>query len=112
MDHYTRSSLNFFAALTVDRLSTRRLDEVWIQKQIRDRRSRIIPVWRSRNLLTGADELKPVLLSAADLDDQSALEEHAVLLGSCGDTVYFAIDLSEESESVAARFGNDASLCV
>lgn len=108
MDHYTRSSFNYFAALKVDRLSVRRLDADWIRKQIREGRSRIIPVWRSRNLLAGAEELKPVLLSVRDLDDAPALEDHAVLLGCRGDTVYFAVELPEESEGIADRFGGDA----
>lgn len=109
MDHYTRSSFNFFAALDVDRMSVRRLDADWIREQIRGGRSRIVPVWRSQNLLTGADELKPVLLSAQDLDDPAVLEEQAILLGCRGETVYFAVELPEESEGAAERFGDDAS---
>lgn len=109
MDHYTRSSFNFFAALDVDRMSVRRLDAAWIREQIRGGRSRIVPVWRSQNLLTGADELKPVLLSARDLDDPAVLEEQAILLGCRGETVYFAVELPEESEGAAERFGGDAS---
>lgn len=109
MDHYTRSSFNFFATLSLDRLSIRRLDADWIRQQIQHGRSRIVPVWRSQNLLTGAEDLKPVLLSAGDLGDVSGLEDQAVLLGRGGDTVYFAVELPDESEHFEERFGGDAT---
>lgn len=109
MDHYRRSSFNFFAALDVDRLSVRRLDSGWIRQQIREGRSRIVPVWRSQNLLAGAEALKPVLLSVQDLEDTGMLEERAVLLGRRGDTVYFAVELPAEKEQVAERYGADAN---
>ncbi|MDX1515012.1 MAG: NAD(+) diphosphatase, partial [Gammaproteobacteria bacterium] len=108
MDHFARSSLNFFAALPVDRLSGRRLDALWIRERIRDSRSRIVPVWRSRNLLAGAEELRPVLLSPADLGDPSGLENHAVLLGSRGETVYFAVELVDPATDLAGRVGDNA----
>jgi NAD+ diphosphatase len=108
MDHYQRSSRNFFSALSVDRMSTRRLDEAWIRKQIRDGRSRIVPVWRSRNLLSGGDALQPVLLSAADLEDHPNLEETVVLLGRDGETVYFAVELPAENDEAEQRYGEDA----
>jgi len=108
MDHYQRSSRNFFSALSVDRLSTQRLDEAWIRKQIHDDRSRIVPVWRSRNLLTGDDALRPVLLSATDLEDHPDLEETLVLLGRDGDTVYFAVELPAENDDAGQRYGEGA----
>lgn len=109
MDHYTRSSLNFFAAQSVDRLPARRPDDNWIRNRIRDTRSRIVPIWRSRNLLSGADALHPVLLSALDLADHPALEEHCVFLGCQGETVYFAVEIPAENDDAPSRFGNEAN---
>ncbi len=108
MDHFSRSSLNFFVSRSVDRMTTRRPDAEWIRERIRDRRTRIVPVWRSRNLLTGEDALKPVLLSAADLEDYPGLERSAVLLGQREDTVYFAFELPAEFEDVPLRYGRGA----
>lgn len=108
MDHYSRSSLNFFASWSVDRISSRRPDADWIRERIRDHRSRIVPVWRSRNLLAGDETLKPVLLSAADLEDYPALEQSAVLLGQSGDTVYFAVELPADSDDAPRRYGHGA----
>ncbi len=108
MDHFSRSSLNFFVSRSVDRMTTRRLDAEWIRQRIRDRRTRIVPVWRSRNLLAGEEALKPVLLSAADLEHLPGLEESVVLLGQDGDTVYFAVELPAESEDDPGRFGQGA----
>jgi NAD+ diphosphatase len=89
-------------------MSTRRLDEAWIREQIHDGRSRIVPVWRSRNLLSGGDALQPVLLSAADLEDHPNLEETVVLLGRDGETVYFAVELPAENDEAEQRYGEDA----
>lgn len=108
MDHFSRSSLNFFVSRSVDRMSTRRPDAEWIREQFRDQRTRIVPVWRSRNLLAGEDALKPVLLSAVDLADNPALEQSAVLLGQREDTVYFAVELPAESEDAPRRYGRGA----
>lgn len=108
MDHRSRSSLNFFASLSVDRISARRLDPEWIRNQVWDASSRIVPVWRSRNLLAGDEVLKPVLLSASDLEDYPELEASAVLLGQQGDTVYFAVELPAESEDAPERYGRGA----
>lgn len=108
MDHFSRSSLNFFVSRSVDRMTTRRPDVEWIRERFRDQRTRIVPVWRSRNLLIGEDALKPVLLSVADLADEPALEESAVLLGQREDTVYFAVELPAESEDAPQRYGRGA----
>jgi NAD+ diphosphatase len=108
MDHFSRSLLNFFVSSSVDRMTTRRPDAEWIRERIRDRRTRIVPVWRSRNLLTGEDELRPVLLSVADLQDHPALERAAVLLGQREDTVYFAVELPPEFDDAPRRFGPGA----
>jgi len=108
MDHFSRSLLNFFVSHSVDRMTTRRPDAEWIRERIRDQRTRIVPVWRSRNLLTGGDALRPVLLSAADLQDYPALERSAVLLGQREDTVYFAVELPAESEDAPRRYGPGA----
>ncbi len=108
MDHFSRSSLNFFVSLSVDRMSSRRPDAEWIRERIRDRSSRIVPVWRSRNLLAGVEALKPVLLSSTDLADFPALERSAVLLGQREDTVYFAVELPAETEDAPRRYGQGA----
>lgn len=108
MDHFSRSSLNFFVSRSVDRMTTRRPDAAWIRERIRDRRTRIVPVWRSRNLLEGEEALKPVLLSASDLQDHPALEQSAVLLGQHGETVYFAVELPAEADDAPRRYGRGA----
>ncbi len=108
MDHFSRSSLNFFVSRSVDRMTTRRPDAEWIRERIRDQRTRIVPVWRSRNLLAGEEALTPVLLSVADLQDYPALEQSAVLLGQRGDTVFFAVELPAESEDAPRRYGGGA----
>ncbi|HSS64345.1 MAG TPA: NAD(+) diphosphatase, partial [Gammaproteobacteria bacterium] len=108
MDHFSRSLLNFFVSSSVDRMTTRRPDADWIRERIRDHRTRIVPVWRSRNLLTGKEMLRPVLLSAADLEDYPALERSAVFLGQRDETVYFALELPAEFEDAPRRYGRGA----
>lgn len=108
MDHFSRSSLNFFATWAVDRMSTRRPDAEWIRQRIRDPGSRIVPVWRSRNLLAGNETLTPVLLSVADLEAYPGLEQSAVFLGQSGETMYFAVELPADSEDAPQRYGKGA----
>ena len=96
MDHYTRSSLNFFSARAFQRACDRRLEPDWLRDRLSDPSTRIVPVSRSRNLLRGEDtHPQAVLLSSADLGASPRFHEAAILLGERDGTTYFALDLDE-----------------
>ena len=84
---------NIYADIDIDRAGHFRRDEGWIEKRLADPESRIIPVWRSRNLVVEAEMPQPVLLPAVEalLGDT----EPAVFLGLVDEMAHFAIDVSD-----------------
>ena len=85
MDHYRRSTLNYFSAGGLDRATLLRPRDTWLRERLTDPATRIVPVWKSRNLLAG-----------------DAVPLPAILLGTREHTVYFALELADD-EGVAAR---------
>lgn len=94
MDHYTRSTLNFFTSRTLDRATIRRVDREWLVARLADPCTRIVPVHETRNLVHGDDVPRPVLLSCRDLGDPEALADSVILLGTHGEVTYFALELA------------------
>ncbi len=92
--------VNFYAGVPLDRRADRRGDTAWIDELFRDPRSRLIPVWRSRNLIAQGDTPEAVFLSTAE----SRLETAAALfLGLMEERAYFAADLSPVEETDLPR---------
>lgn len=100
MDHYSRSSLNFFASSALDRATMRRPDRDWLVARLRDPLTRIVPVRGTRNLVQGDAPLVPVLLSCRELGDPEALADSVILLGEQGDVTYFALELDMDERSL------------
>ena len=87
--------VNFYAGVGLDRMAERRGDTAWIEKLFRAAESRLIPVWRTRNLIAEGTVPEAVFLSAAE----SAIDAAATLfLGILEDRAYFAADLSHLEE--------------
>ncbi len=86
---------NFYAGLELDRVAERRSDTAWIESLLRDPTSRLIPVWRSRNLIVEGDMPEAVLLSTTEIQ----VSNGALFLGLSGSTAYFAADLSPLEET-------------
>ena len=51
VDHYGRSALSFLAAHRLDHATARRLDAEWLTERLQHPDTRIVPVWRLRNLV-------------------------------------------------------------
>ncbi len=110
MDHLRRSSLNYFAAHGLDRASSRRADHGWILERLADPRTRLVPVWRARDLLAGHDAPVPVLLAPDGLGEPETLAQHTVLLGEHEGCALFALDLRlARRVSIAYRLIQDWS---
>jgi NAD+ diphosphatase len=86
---------NFYAGLELDRVAERRSDAAWIESLFRNPASRLIPVWRSRNLVIEGETPEAVLLSTAEVTASSS----TMFLGLAGGTAYFAADFSTYEES-------------
>jgi len=87
--------VNFYAGVGLDRMAERRGDAAWIEELFRAAESRLIPVWRTRNLIAEGTVPEAVFLPTA----ASALDAAAALfLGILEDRAYFAADLSHLEE--------------
>ncbi len=102
MDHYRRSTLNYFSAGGLDRATLLRPQNGWLRERLADPATRIVPVWKSRNLLAGDEVPLPVLLSPDEVRGAGVDCATAILLGTRAQTVYFALELGDD-DALAAR---------
>jgi NAD+ diphosphatase len=86
---------NFYAGLTLDRMSERRSDAEWLAGLIGQPNSRLIPVWRARNLVTEDPVPEAVFLTPTA---NVAPASRTIFLGIMDETAYFATDLSHLEE--------------
>ena len=101
--------MNFFAGLELDRASPRRLDDDWLAARLGDPATRIVPVWRLRNVVTCGARSSPFLLSPGELDGDEL--DAAVLLGTLGGAAYFALDMRGDEAQLRAKLPACAELC-
>lgn len=85
-----------YAGGSLDRAAELRRDAAWVADRLRDPTSRLVPVWRDRNLfLGGDDEPRPAFLEGerarALLDGGTG---DCAFLGLDGSVAYFAVDVS------------------
>lgn len=96
--HLSRSQNNYYADSGLDRAAQLRSDADWLKAQLAGPDSRLVPVWRSRNLFAVGDppEVEPVaiLLEAAKNDHLLEMSAETVFLGVEGKQSFFAVDLS------------------
>jgi len=103
-----RSARNVFAALTIDRASRRRRDDVWVAAQVEARESRFLPVWGEEVLVTDESPPRPGWLGPDRARDLLGEAESVILLGEDGDHAYFALGLPVSRDSLPgtlARIG-------
>ncbi|UCH76221.1 MAG: NAD(+) diphosphatase [Rhodospirillales bacterium] len=94
---------NIYAAGGIDRAAHLRGDADWVAGRLGDPATRIVPVWRSRNLVDMNGAPAPHLLPP-----ERALIEEAqavALLGLVDGVAHFAIDLSHRAEPETAVIG-------
>jgi len=95
-----------YTGVALDRAAARRQDSDWIKGLLRNPTTRIVPVWRNRNLITGVGDPEGprslVLTDGLARDAVDAATE-TVFLGLDDDAGVFAADLShlEETEAQA-----------
>lgn len=101
---------NFLAGATIDRAAHRRKDEGWLAERLRDPETRVLPLWRSQNLVVGEDEPRAAAISALEAAGLLAAEgAQPVLLGMLDGAACFALDLSaldDPSTALAAAPGS------
>ena len=90
---------NFYTASDLDRVSHLREDAEWLAERLRHDTSRLLPVWRQRNLVSGIDsEPQFAHLPIGHIETLRADHAEPVLLGLVGDIAYFTLDVSHIEE--------------
>jgi NAD+ diphosphatase len=102
-------SPNFYAGLELDRAGERRRDAEWLQRCFARPDTRLLPVWRSKNLVVAGETPQAAFLVASACDTRGCA---TIFLGEIGGTAYFALDLSTFEEEALAPFIVDAAAFV
>ncbi len=94
---------NVYEGLALDRAAARRSDAAWLAERLADPTTRILPVWRERNLIRheGGDRPTPALIAPEIAAALAGGGAEFVLLGTAGGTAYFALSLSHLEEAAA-----------
>lgn len=94
----SRSDQNFYAFSRLDRASERRTDDGWLNEQLTGPQGRLVPVWRSRNLIDpGAppeDPPEAILLPTEKFGAVLKYSEPPLFLGLRDGEAFFAADVS------------------
>lgn len=99
MSELPESRPNFYASGAIDRMGHQRRDPDWLAARLADPATRLVPVWRSHNLVIEGVEPTAVTLPP----DPALIAEarNVVLLGDRAGIVHFAIDLSPVEDPAA-----------
>ncbi len=92
---------NFYVHRTMDRLAERRGEAAFLEQFLEDATTRLLPVWQSKNLITGPREApRPGTLLASE-NWWRPLASEVVFLGMVEGAAYLAVDVSaiEDPES-------------
>lgn len=85
---------NRFAGGALDRAPERRADPVWLRDRLRDPETRLVPVWRSRCLVTRTDPPRPVFLTSDQREVPVDPDVGPIFLGIADATVFFAVSVT------------------
>lgn len=97
-----------YAGGHLDRAGLLRKDEAWIEEKLAHPQARIIPVWRSLNLVAHMETgPKSRLLERQHANEILERAQQLTLLGISDDIAYFAADLSELEEDEAHALVNE-----
>ena len=92
-----------YAGCTLDRAAGLRKDTDWVAQRFADPDSRILPVWRNRNLvrLNDSGGEAPVLIALTRNRSKEILKvaDEKVFLGIGSDAALFAVDISSLSQT-------------
>jgi len=102
-----------YSGARLERADERRKDPAWLAARLAQPDSRLVPVWRDRNLVAelGVDAAATVAVTypRKSTDHILAAAEEIAFLGIDGETAVFAADLSTSDEAHLAPFARDAA---
>jgi len=103
IDRITRSHVNLFTSVRLDRLAEHREDPEWVNDALRSESARLVPLWRNRNLVEGTGaEQRAVYLSPAELE-LDGLMQSPTLLGTDGKRCFFVVSISDPQREQVLR---------
>ena len=102
-DHRTRSRLNGLCGYVIDRVTHLRSDAGWIRDRLALDSTRVLPVWRSRNLVLAGENARAVMLTPEEAAELIEATDTLVLLGEDEGTAYFAVAVGARDEAAHAR---------
>jgi NAD+ diphosphatase len=105
-DHRSRSRLNGLCSYVIDRVTHLRTDAGWIESRLADERTRVLPVWRSRNLVQAGDLAHAVMFAPGEAADLIEGTDALVLLGEDEGVAYFAAAVSPRDDALHARLSS------
>lgn len=95
-----RERPNFYAGTALDRVALRRRDAAWVAERLGDRRTRLVPVWRSQSFVAHGERPAAAHL-AVEMAMELAADAEFVLLGVIDEVAHFALDLSHLDDPAA-----------
>jgi NAD+ diphosphatase len=84
---------NIFAGPYLDRVAHLRKDPTWFADALADARSRALPVWNSRNLITETDPPRAAYVDLSQMPESMRDGTDLILLGRFGDIDVFTYEL-------------------
>jgi NAD+ diphosphatase len=84
---------NVFAGPYLDRAGHLRADPDWFREARSDHRSRLVPLWNSRSLVTDTDPPRAALLELARFNEAIRTDDELILLGRIGESSVFALEI-------------------
>jgi NAD+ diphosphatase len=77
----------------LERAGHLRSDPAWFDSALADARSRVVPVWNSRNLIADGDPPRAALLELSQIPAERHNSNDLILLGRFNDSSYFAYEI-------------------
>jgi NAD+ diphosphatase len=84
---------NILAGPYMDRAAHLRKDPAWFANALADERSRVLPVWNSRNLIVDGEAPRAALLELSAIPEERRNGNELILLGRFNDSEVFAYEL-------------------
>lgn len=85
---------NILAGPYLDRAAHLRKDPAWFANALADERSRVVPVWNSRNLIVEGEAPRAALLELAAVPEAGRNSNELILLGRFRDSEVFAYEFA------------------
>jgi NAD+ diphosphatase len=96
---------NYFSTNFLDRVSLKRNDKDWVNTQLENESTQIIPIWDSEVFCFSESNPNPIFLSLKDIKEFKFTSESFILLGIAENKTYFAIEI-QSSENASALSEN------